>query len=221
VAHTSVVYLAPPSLPLLVLRSLTLLLLLLCGAAQGSALKAAVLKGVSSPDEVITPPTKPGWVDPAIQLEFSHDLKFAGTLEDCNRALGSLFYRGDPNWNSANKDKDVVTFRVTELLTAGAGVPTTDVRVMYITVVSVNDAPVVHVPGASQASTCGGRAASRTRVRCAAPPGRVSGAWLVPPLLSPPPPPHTLMMCGPVVCAPMQSPSKPGASSTRTAWTTW
>ena len=121
---------------------------------QGSSLNAAAIKGVLTPDEVITPPNTIDYVAPAIQLEFSHDVKFAGTLEDCNRALGSLFYRGDPNWNSANKDKDVVTFRVTELLTAGSGVPTTDVRVMYINVLSVNDAPVVHVPGTVSVCVC-------------------------------------------------------------------
>ncbi len=102
---------------------------------------------MDSPDEVITPPElRLTLDDPSVHLEFSHDVKFAGTLEDCNRALSALFYRGDSNWNSANKNKDVVTFTVTELLTGGGGVPTTDVRTMFVEVVSVNDAPVVHVP---------------------------------------------------------------------------
>ena len=113
--------------------------------------RAAALLGLATPDDVITPPSVAlqdavGQIE-EVELEFSHDVVFVGELADCNVALASLFYRSDLNWNSANKDKDVLTVRVTEVLTAGTGVPTTDVRHLHVEVISVNDAPVVHVPG--------------------------------------------------------------------------
>ena len=119
--------------------------------SKGSSLTAAALLGLATPDDVITPPSVAlqdavGQIE-EVELEFSHDVVFVGELADCNVALASLFYRSDLNWNSANKDKDVLTVRVTEVLTAGTGVPTTDVRHLHVEVISVNDAPVVHVPG--------------------------------------------------------------------------
>ncbi len=121
-------------------------------SSKGSAITAADLLRLGTPDDVITPPATRlrdfNLQQERIELEFSHHVRFEGRLEDCNTALGSLFYRGDLNWNSANKDKDHVVVTVTEVLAAGRGSRTTDVRHIYIDVVSVNDAPVVHVPGA-------------------------------------------------------------------------
>lgn len=118
---------------------------------QGSATVAAELLGYSSPDDVITPPLTFARLatprQPYIQLEFSHHLQFEGTLDSCNAALNSLVYRGDQNWNSLNKGKDVLTFTVQEVFTAGGGVPTNDTRSMFVEVISVNDAPVLHAIG--------------------------------------------------------------------------
>lgn len=119
--------------------------------AQGSATVAAALEGVGTPGDVITPPSvfaaQATPREPYTQLEQSHRLYFECALEDCNAALASLLYQGDLNWNSANKNQDQLVLVVQEVATTGVGVPTNDTRFMYVEVLAVNDAPVLHAPG--------------------------------------------------------------------------
>jgi len=86
-------------------------------------------------------------------LEFSGQFGFRGTLEDINTALDSLLYDGTLNFNTADKNKDVISLYVTDLGSTGAGPATEDWATLYVTVNPKNDAPVVTVPGATFSTT--------------------------------------------------------------------
>jgi hypothetical protein len=71
-------------------------------------------------------------------------MTFRGTLTQVNAALHHLIYHGNPNFNGS----DPLMIVAGDLGNTGNGGPMTDNKVLPISVGSVNDPPVVTVPGA-------------------------------------------------------------------------
>lgn len=115
-----------------------------------------VTSAVEALNGALAPGVTPGsgGTTPVLTLEpeFSSHVHFRGTLAEVNYVLSGLEYMPTPNWNSAGKNRDTVTITVTDNGGSGAGSPTSDTGSFFLTVLPVNDAPVVLVPGAVRAA---------------------------------------------------------------------
>lgn len=73
---------------------------------------------------------------------------FTGTLANANTALNNLAYKGNSNFSGT----DTVSLTVSDQGGNGSGGAKSDSKTISVTVLPVNDAPVVTVPGAQSAS---------------------------------------------------------------------